>query len=126
MIEAILGGHPHLSLKENFFGYTILSNGYRLGYVNTRTSSLLEEEWSNFSLDPLPCVINVKMKRTEFLEIVPWLNTFSKWTVEIVPNCLPQSMEYLFNVDMEYCIGFPSEKDCAIFYLYKDANLAGD
>ena len=105
--------------------YTVYSHGLRLAYAKANDPNLEKNSWTNFSRDPLPFNVNISMKRGTFLKLIPWLNfDFPKWTVEIVPNY--DIDEKLFDVVVEYKIGFLSEKDCAVFLLYMDSVLAGD
>lgn len=104
--------------------YTAYSHGLRFAYAKANDPNLEKDAWTNFSRDPLPVNVNISMKRGTFLKLMPWLNfDFPKWTAEIVPTFLD---EKLFDVVVEYRIGFLTEKDCAIFLLYMDSVLVGD
>ncbi len=103
--------------------YTFHSFGLVLCTLKASLQNLDRDEWKNFHHDPLPCNTSSRMTRREFYAILPWLrHDFSRWTVEAVP----ESGTNLIDDTIEYRLGFDTEKDCAIFVLYRDAILAGD
>lgn len=105
--------------------HTVFSHGLRFAYSKANDPKLEKNYWTNFSHDPLPFNVNISMKRGTFLKLMPWLNfDFPKWTAEIVPNSGID--DKTFDTEVEYRIGFLSEKDCAIFLLYMESVLAGD
>ena len=105
--------------------YTYFSHGLWVIMVKASDRKLNRGLWENFHKQPLPCNVTIRMLRGDFKKLLPWLRyDFATWTVEAVP----ESGENQQGQDspIEYKVGFQTEKECAVFLLFKDEVLSGD